>query len=60
MTAWKCPNKPQKPDHPETILFDDAPNSRRMSIAYMQVPKPAYCEFCKLHYTKDECVVIES
>ena len=56
MARWKCPNKAHVKDHPEQILFEgDEIVLPEQKVAYMQVPKPAYCSLCNRYYTRDEC-----
>jgi hypothetical protein len=57
MASWKCPNKVNIPNHKDKILFTDHKPSTQ-DVAYLKVPKPAYCDICNRHYTRDECVVV--
>lgn len=61
MAKWKCPNKAHIKDHPEKILFEgEGSFPLEQKVAYMQVPKPAYCGLCNRYYTRDECESVAS
>jgi hypothetical protein len=61
MSKWKCPNKANVPNHPETILFTDpsltgTPDLRDLTQQRILVPKPAHCPHCQRSYLKSECL----
>lgn len=56
MAEWQCPNKAKVAEHPKVILFKD---EKRTALAYMQVPKPAYCDICGRYYTRAECTKVD-
>ncbi len=64
---WKCPNKENVANHPDTILFTEKENMSSLGAAggrtihfNMEAPPAVHCELCNRSYSKNECVEISN